>query len=458
MKKLKFFVLTALLCAGTLITSSCGDDEEDNPVPNNNGTENPSGGNGSGTENSSDVNGTETPSGGDGTETTKTPTFTVIFDSDGGSVVQTQTVDKDGKANKPADPTKDGFTFKGWNNGSVPYDFSTSVIADLTLKAIWEKVKKFYTVVFDTDGGTSIDVQTVEEGGKVNRPADPTKDGYNFVQWNLGSTPYDFSAAVTADITIRTIWKEIAKPDPSVGFATLPGVFTVSDDGKQVRFASGNLLYQPSTQTWCFAPSQLYSVGINNGYIADVAYEGWIDLFGWGTGDAPTKLSSSNTDYSTFTDWGKNIGDGITWYTLSYDEWHYIFHTRQNASEKRGLATVDGVNGYILLPDAFALPAGLIFNSGVASLGGATSFKTVNDYTADQWSKMESAGAVFLPAAGDRYDSSVVGVDYHGNYWTSAPGVVGNACYVFFSPTLANSDNNYSLRRNGLSVRLVSPL
>ncbi|MCR5454998.1 MAG: InlB B-repeat-containing protein, partial [Bacteroidales bacterium] len=156
MKKLKMFMLSALLCAGAFFTASCGDDDDDNPVPNN-GTENPSGGNGNGTENPSGGNGsgTETP--------TTTPTYTVTFDTDGGTTINAQIVDKDGKVTKPADPTKDGYNFKGWNNGTAPYDFSASVTSDLTLKAIWEKLKESYTVTFDSDGGTAINAQIVDK-------------------------------------------------------------------------------------------------------------------------------------------------------------------------------------------------------------------------------------------------------------------------------------------------------
>lgn len=508
------FMLSALLCAGAFFTASCGDDDE-KPVPNN-GTENPSGGNG--TENPSGGNGsgTETPTttptytvtfdtdGGttinaqivdkDGKVTKPTdPTkdgynfkgwnngtapydfsasvtsdltlnaiweklkesYTVTFDSDGGTAINAQIVDKDGKVTKPADPIKDGYNFVLWNNGTSPYDFSAVVTADLTLKAIWEKVKIFYAVTFDTDGGTTITAQTVEEGGKANKPEDPTKEGYNFVQWNNGSTPYDFSVAVTADLTLKAVWEEI--PDPNGGFASLPGAFSVSAK-KQVVFSSGNLQFQPSTWTWRFAPSQTDAIGIDYGKITDASYDGWIDLFGWGTGDVPTKTSTSYSDYPTFTDWGKNIGDGVTWYTLSYDEWYYIFNDRKDAKAKRGIASVNGVNGYILLPDAFTLPAGLTFNSGVTDSYGAEYFKTINDYTSDQWSKMEAAGAVFLPAAGRCRGYNIRLLEIDGDYWSSTSRKSSTACYIYFDSRSAGTLNSGDYRNYGCSVRLVRSL
>ena len=91
---------------------------------------------------------------------------------------------------------------------------------------------------------------------------------------------------------------------PSAGI----GVFSVSAD-KQVTFSKGNLQYHPSNDEWCFAENQSDYIGKANSNIA-ADYDGWIDLFGWGTGDAPTKSSTSYSDYSTFVDWGTNkIGD-----------------------------------------------------------------------------------------------------------------------------------------------------
>lgn len=234
------------------------------------------------------------------------------------------------------------------------------------------------------------------------------------------------------------------------------GAFSVSST-KQVMFSPGNLQYQPSTNTWRFAPAQTDTIGFYNQYISDVSYDGWIDLFGWGTGDAPIKSSSNSELYSEFTDWGKNIGDGTTWYTLSDDEWTYVIHSRKNAKEKSGVASVNGVNGRILLPDTFHLPDGLTFNSSGSSEFGADYFKTVNDYTADQWAKMESAGAVFLPAAGERDGNSVSDVGTSCNYWSRSP-YQEDAAYDIWLVSNGGALHNWSFRFFGGSVRLVRDL
>lgn len=67
---------------------------------------------------------------------------------------------------------------------------------------------KKYTVTFDSDGGSVVEKQIVKKGEKVNKPTDPTRDGYIFIEWDLGSSIYDFSAKVTKNMTLKAIWKE----------------------------------------------------------------------------------------------------------------------------------------------------------------------------------------------------------------------------------------------------------
>ncbi len=139
-------------------------------------------------------------------------TYTVTFDVDGGSAVAAQTVNEGEAAVKPADPTKEGFTFVGWYVGDAEYDFATPVTADVTVKAKWEEntppAPETFTVTFDTDGGSAVAAQTVEDGAKAEKPADPTKAGYNFVGWYVGDAEYDFEAPVTADVALKAVWSQ----------------------------------------------------------------------------------------------------------------------------------------------------------------------------------------------------------------------------------------------------------
>ncbi|MCR4799193.1 MAG: hypothetical protein K5860_01640 [Bacteroidales bacterium] len=251
--------------------------------------------------------------------------------------------------------------------------------------------------------------------------------------------------------------------------------FSVSDSTK-VYFSQGNLQYQASTGTWRFAEHQWDFVGdsINgnvyeNGVKSDnlkisPTYDGWIDLFGWGTsgynGKNPYMTSTSYSDYGdgsndiagTNYDWGvyNKISNGGNsagmWHTLTNSEWNYVISNRSDARYLRGTATVNGVNGLILLPDNWTLPTGVTFTYGE---GGWSQ----NTYSASDWSKMEANGAVFLPAAGYRFGTDVYGVSSGGDYWSSSAYDFYNAGCLYFFGDYVEAD--YGSRDYGLSVRLV---
>ena len=231
--------------------------------------------------------------------------------------------------------------------------------------------------------------------------------------------------------------------------------FSVSAD-KQVVFSPGNLQYHPAMNEWRFAENQTDYIGDANSNIA-ADYDGWIDLFGWGTGDAPTKSSTSNSDYSTFVDWGTNqIGADApnTWRTLSSEEWNYLLNSRTNASSLKGVAQVNGVNGMVFLPDNWTCPAGVTFKSGYHNdyAFAAGYYAAHQTFTAAEWSKLEAAGAVFLPAAGSRDGSTVRSVQFGGYYWSATED---GSCYYFYSGL--ESMAGYGCT-HGHSVRLVKDL
>ena len=239
------------------------------------------------------------------------------------------------------------------------------------------------------------------------------------------------------------------------------GTFSVSAD-KQVTFSKGNLQYTQSTDTWSFAENQYDYLGEANIAIdADVLADK-VDLFGWSTSatNFGVSTSTSDSDYSgSFVDWGtKKIGNDApnTWRTLSYDEWKYLLKNRPNASSLKGVAQVNGVNGLILLPDNWTCPAGVTFKSGFHSSKGVDYYAAYQTFTAAEWSKLESAGAVFLPATGGRYGSDVSDVQNSGFYWSAT---MYNSYYAFCF--YFNSDElymNHYTRYGGQSVRLVKDL
>lgn len=252
-----------------------------------------------------------------------------------------------------------------------------------------------------------------------------------------------------------------------ITFATgaINGVFSVSSS-KKVQFSQGNLQYQASTKTWRFAEHQWDIIGEANKNISS-SYSGWIDLFGWGTsgynGKNPWMTSTTSTDYGngerdiagTNYDWGVNNtisnGGGKSWRTLTRDEWVYVFNTRSTSSGIRyAKATVNGVNGVILLPDNWSSSNYSLrkTNTTDASFGSNKIRQT------DWQNKFEANGAVFLPAAGHRYGTNVNYVGSYGNYWSASYYDSNSARRVYFSDGYLYLDYWY-YRYYGFSVRLV---
>ena len=250
-------------------------------------------------------------------------------------------------------------------------------------------------------------------------------------------------------------------PSQSVSGGSYKGIgsFSVSAT-KKVTFSPGNLQYHPANDEWRFAESQLDYIGTDNSNISDT-YNGWLDLFGWGTGNNPTNSSTDNNDYQTFVDWGTNqIGSNApnTWRTLTRNEWYYLRNTRTNANNLLGVAQVNGVNGLIFLPDNWMCPAGVTFKSGFHSSYGVEYYAAYQTFTVEQWSKLEATGAVFLPAAGGRSGSILHGVQYYGRYW-SATGYDSNcARYFYFLSHETGIFNEINYLSEGHSVRLVKDL
>lgn len=132
-------------------------------------------------------------------------TQTVTFMKDAETPFDTSVVKKGNTVGIPAEPTNDGYSFGGWYkdvNCTTVYDFNTPVNEDITLYAKW--LAK-YTVSFDTDGGSTVETQTVVTGNKATKPtSNPTKKGYNFIGWytdNTYTTEFDFGNTIITDNT-----------------------------------------------------------------------------------------------------------------------------------------------------------------------------------------------------------------------------------------------------------------
>jgi len=387
-------------------------------------------------------------SGGD------TPTetsFTVTFNANGGTGEMPSMIFTQGVSQTLPDNT---FTFGdreflGWNtkaNGTgVAYSDKQTIVVtkSMTLYAQWEKY--LYTVTFNANGGIgTMQPQTFTEGeAKALKANAFTRTNHPFAGWNTDPNGTGTAYADMQEITVSQNMSLYAQWQNAL--------YSVSGT-KQVYFSQGNLQYQASTGTWRFAENQWDYIGSNNSNISST-YSGWIDLFGWGTGNNPTSTGGN----SSFTDWGtKPISNGGNqanqWHTLTRDEWYFLMFSRSTTSGIRyAKATVNGKNGVIILPDDWNTSYYTL--SSTNSEGASFSANTI---TSANWtSKFEAHGAVFLPAAGGRSGTSVENVGSYGSYWSSSSYGSDIACYLDFNGSELDMNCNYS-RYYGRSVRLVS--
>jgi uncharacterized repeat protein (TIGR02543 family) len=138
---------------------------------------------------------------------------TINYDSNGGSSVSSEIVDDNNYATEPSDPTRTGYTFDGWFTDedvwTDEWSFTTDTVTeDITLYAKW--TINSYTVTFDSNDGTAVDSQTIDHGGLVTEPSDPTRSGYVFNGWwGYDEEEFEWNFAtetVTENVTLDADW------------------------------------------------------------------------------------------------------------------------------------------------------------------------------------------------------------------------------------------------------------
>ena len=123
--------------------------------------------------------------------------YTITFDTNGGSEIAPITQDYGTQIAAPANPTRKGYTFKGWDK-EIP---KTMPAENITLKAQWEINQ--YTITFDTNGGSEIAPITQDYGTEITAPANPTRKGYTFKGWDK-EIPKTMPAE---NITLKAQWE-----------------------------------------------------------------------------------------------------------------------------------------------------------------------------------------------------------------------------------------------------------
>ena len=372
------------------------------------------------------------------------------------------------------------------------------VLATVTTSQVTNVTQNSATCAGDVtdDGGSPV----TERGICWNTTGNPTINGshkasgsgvgeFSVELINLyGSTTYHIRAYAKNGVGVSYGEEVIFTTYHEWHNGMLPGIFSVSAT-KQVKFSQGNLQYQASTNTWRFASNQYDIIGTDNTNISS-SYNGWIDLFGWGT----SGWNNGNVFYHPYDsddvngawygpegeydltgeyancDWGvyNRISNGGnttgTWRTLTVEEWMYLLYERSTAYDIRfATATISGIcAGIIILPDDWSPNIYSLYDTNNGSSPYA------NIISAENWNILENAGAVFISASGYRSgtyvtigDLSNIQQAQRGTYWTTNKvdnnvsqakcfDFNGNNYYYYFSLNC----NNFG-RQIGCSVRLV---
>ena len=312
---------------------------------------------------------------------------------------------------------------------------------------------KFTTQNGSADINVSALTITIGEQAYVITPSDATNTLYaalpevsnqtvSFTATGSDSKTYAFSKNNVSFTKGKFYQSTLQMAKQAAG--ALSGQFTVGMDGntpRKVYFSQGNLQYDGTN--WKFAEHQYDVLGADGTKANGTATKLPMDLFTWGNIDSPAY--NGTTYYTAYAnlngtyDWGSRMGEG--WYTLSKDEWVYLFNTRTvNGGTGNGKSytldqSVEGKMGVVLYPDDY----------------------TGDEYSGSDWSTFESAGCVFLPAAGYRDGTSVTCVGSNGYYWSSTVYSPGRAYYVYFTSGYVDPAYNY-IMYDGFSVRLVRPV
>ena len=357
--------------------------------------------------------------------------------------------------NPAPDPTVD--ECDGFQKIGTIFTIGNGSTKDITYDLAWLQPDKTYKVrAYAMNGVYSYGDAVIIEGSDGPKPL-PTN-------WENGTNPHTFKIGAS---------KSVYFSQANLQYRAQGGI-----GGNAVEYAESG---ENVGGTWRFAEHQFDYVGADNSKMA-WNYDGWIDLFGFGTSGynhngkcyQPWSTSTTNSDYYAYSptsynknledengtaDWGKNTiyagGTPTTgWRTLTQTEWSYLINSRTNASKLKGEGKVGNCTpGLILLPDDWdwnkTTLAGL---KDKWIKDGTSDWKNVFSYS--EWARMEAEGAIFLPAAGYRSGTGTDTVDAGADYHASTQSGADNAKELHFeSNNITPADNGK--RMHGHTVRLV---
>ena len=253
-------------------------------------------------------------------------------------------------------------------------------------------------------------------------------------QSSTASSTIPASTIATVDFSSKNFEPQLDNFDPN---EFLPGIFSVSSTLK-VNFSKANLVY--NNGSWQYQTNQ-YTTFTNSSSASEYLH------MSAANGSVPLVDNNGYGSATGFYDWGKFINPSnaaTPWFTLSAEQWDYLLNDRPVTYQRYAHATVGGATGLLLFPDTFTWPD--------------ASITPDNNYTADEWSKLERAGCVFLRGNGyQNLGNGQITGNGEGYYWTSdyTGGTQTNSYIHFTNSDITITGNNSVQAGIGRSVRIV---
>ena len=238
--------------------------------------------------------------------------YTITFNTNGWSIVNPITQDYDTAVTAPANPRKTGYTFSGWDR-EIP---ATMPAENITINAEWTINQ--YTITFDSNWGTPVAAITQDYNTAVTRPANPTRDGYTFQEWN----PTVPATMPAENITLTWLWTANTNTPYKVEHykQQLDGSYAVFETGNKVGTTDTTGTAEPNTYVWFTYDSTIsgtitsWNIAWNGSLVLKLYYRRNTHTLSFDT-DGGTSLNSQSLKYEEPI---PTIGNTTkTWYHLS---------------------------------------------------------------------------------------------------------------------------------------------
>lgn len=177
-------------------------------------------------------------------------TCVIVFNTNGGTLIQNQQIKCNTIALKPNNPEKKGFEFENWFLDEKPYDFSNLVTKNIELVAKYNVIEGNETIIvsFETFGGTSVDSIEVVKGTKLIEPKSPYFEGYEFKGWYFNDKLFDFDSVISDNILLEAKWVKMANTDSQKEKRNQSNVIDVNKEKGNEKVNQSNIINMNSEE------------------------------------------------------------------------------------------------------------------------------------------------------------------------------------------------------------------